>query len=375
MNIVLEMVLRILAFGVGAWLAFLAVRSALRTFVLPRSAPDPITRALLRFIRLMFHLRVKRLKKFEHIDRALAMYAPVSLFCLPIVLSIVMGTGFGLIFYALGVPLESAFLESGSTLLTLGFVAPTQSPLISMLAFLEASMGISLTALLISYLPTMYSAFSARETLVNLLETRAGSPPSAVYMFELAFPLGRMDHFKELWRDWEIWFSQLDETHTSLPVLAFFRSPQPQHSWITAAGAILDGAALYSSTLDYDSDPQARLCIRAGYLALRHICDFFNIPYHPDPHFPAQPISVTRAEFDEAVERLRVAGLPIKADLEQAWADFAGWRVNYDATLLALCSLITAPTAPWSSDRAKPWRPAPILGTQVLDFGNPNGLS
>jgi len=362
---VLEIVLRIAAFGLGLWLAFLAVRSALRTFVLPRSAPDPITKFLLRFIRILFHLRIKRLKKFEEIDRALAMYAPVSLFCLPIALSIVMGTGFGLIFYALGVPLESAFLESGSTLLTLGFIAPTQTPLISALAFLEASVGISLTALLISYLPTMYSAFSARETLVNLLETRAGSPPSAVYMFELAFPLGRMDHFKELWRDWEIWFSQLDETHTSLPVLAFFRSPQPQHSWITAAGAILDGAALYSSTLDYDSDPQARLCIRAGYLALRHICDFFGLAYHPDPHFPAQPISITRAEFDEAVARLRKAGLPLKEDLDQAWTDFAGWRVNYDSTLLALCTLTTAPYAPWSSDRARPWKPPSLFAERV----------
>ena len=38
--------------------------------------------------------------------------------------------------------------------------------------------GMILAALLISYLPTMYSAFSSRETLVNLLETRAGSPPS-----------------------------------------------------------------------------------------------------------------------------------------------------------------------------------------------------
>jgi hypothetical protein len=374
MNIVLEFVLRILAFGVGWWLAYLAVRCALRTFVLPRAAPDPITRIYFRGVRRLFDMRIKRLTTFEQVDRVLAMYAPVSLFFLPVVLSTLMGLGFAFIFYALGVPLEQALIESGSTLLTLGFFVPTQSPLISILAFLEASVGVTLGALLISYLPTMYSAFSNRETLVNLLETRAGSPPSAVYMFELAFPLGRMDHFKELWRDWEIWFSQLDETHTSLPVLAFFRSPQPHHSWITAAGAILDAAALYSSTLDYPSDPQARLCIRAGYLALRHICDFFTIPYHPDPHFPAQPISVTRAEFDEAVERLRVAGLPIKADLELAWADFAGWRVNYDATLLALCSLITAPTAPWSSDRAKPWRPA-RLDTQVLDFGNPNGLS
>ncbi|MBL8045689.1 MAG: hypothetical protein JNL09_04065 [Anaerolineales bacterium] len=375
MNIVLEIVLRLLAFGVGWWLAYLAVRCALRTFVLPRSAPDPITRIYFRAVRRLFNLRIKQLKTFEEVDGVLAMYAPVTLFFLPVVLSTLMGLGFAFVFYALGVPLEQALIESGSTLLTLGFFVPTQSPLISILAFLEASVGVTLGALLISYLPTMYSAFSNRETLVNLLETRAGSPPSAVYMFELAFPLGRMDHLNELWREWEIWFSQLDETHTSLPVLAFFRSPQPHHSWVTAAGAILDAAALYSSVLNYPSDPQARLCIRAGYLALRHICDFFVIAYHPDPHFPAQPISVTRAEFDEAVERLRVAGLPLKTDLEQAWADFAGWRVNYDATLLALCALVTAPPAPWSSDRAKKWRPAPLLSTQVLDFNDPNGLS
>ena len=34
------------------------------------------------------------------------------------------------------------------------------------------------------------------------------------------------------------------ETHTSLAVLSFFRSPNPHRSWITAAGAVLDAAAL-----------------------------------------------------------------------------------------------------------------------------------
>ncbi|MGQ0604578.1 MAG: hypothetical protein ACT4QE_23100 [Anaerolineales bacterium] len=258
-----------------------------------------------------------------------------------------------------------AFIESGSSLLTLGFVPPTQSLLTVLLAFSEATLGLILIALLISYLPTMYSAFSKRETLVNLLEVRAGSPPSAVYMFELAIPLGRMDHFNELWREWEIWFSELDETHTSLPVLAFFRSPQPHHSWVTAAAAILDAAGLYTSTLDYARDPQAQLSIRAGYLALRHICDFFGLPYHPDPHYPAQPISVARAEFDKAVERFRKAGLPVKADIDQAWSDFAGWRVNYDSTLLSLCTLTTAPPAPWSSDRARPWKPPSLFSGRI----------
>ena len=46
------------------------------------------------------------------------------------------------------------------------------------------------------------------------------------------------------------------------------------------------------------------------------------------------------------------AGVPLKADLEQAWRDFAGWRVNYDRVLLALAALTMAPHAPWSSDRS-----------------------
>lgn len=55
---------------------------------------------------------------------------------------------------------------------------------------------------------------------------------------------------------------------------------------------------------------------------------------------------------------------PLKADLQQAWLEYAGWRVNYDAMLLALCSLVMAPPARWSSDRMPlqhhkpPWFPA-----------------
>ena len=44
--------------------------------------------------------------------------------------------------------------------------------------------------------------------------------------------------------------------------------------------------------------------------------------------------------------------MPLKADKDQAWRDFAGWRVNYDQPLLALAAMIRAPYAPWSSDRS-----------------------
>ena len=207
-------------------------------------------------------------------------------------------------------------------------------------------------ALLIAYLPTMYAAFSRREALVTLLEVRAGSPPSALTMLIRFHLIHGLDHLTDMWEAWEVWFAELSESHTSLPAVAFFRSPQPEHAWITAAGAVLDTAALAQSVLDCPPNPKASLCIRAGYLALRRIADFFALPYPPDPHFPAQPISISRTEFDAACDELAGHGVPLKADRDLAWGDFAGWRVNYDTVLLALCTLTTAPYAPWSSDRA-----------------------
>jgi hypothetical protein len=71
---------------------------------------------------------------------------------------------------------------------------------------------------------------------------------------------------------------------------------------------------------------------------------------------------VERHEFDAVLDQLASAGLPIKADREQAWRDFAGWRVNYDSVLLDLAGLTMAPKAPWSGDRATVFRTPRIMG-------------
>jgi hypothetical protein len=115
---------------------------------------------------------------------------------------------------------------------------------------------------------------------------------------------------------------------------------------------VLDGASLLASTVDRPRSPDAELCIRAGYVALRRIADFFDVRHNPDPHWPEEPISIDRREFDQVCRQLAEAGVPLKADLDQAWRDFAGWRVNYDRVLLSLAALTVAPYAPWSSDRS-----------------------
>lgn len=139
----------------------------------------------------------------------------------------------------------------------------------------------------------------------------------------------------------------------STPSLVYFRSPQPGRSWVTAAGAVLDAASLLVAAIDLERQPQAELCIRAGYIALRRISDFYGLPYDPNPR-PEDAISIARAEFDSACDRFAAAGASLRPDRDQAWRDFAGWRVNYDAVLLGLASLTLAPHAPWSSDRATP---------------------
>lgn len=343
---------RTLVFIAGAALVLTTITSALRTFVLPRGSSVWLTRWVFRSLNRLFRLRADRATTYRDRDAVMALFAPTALLVLPIAWIALVMMGFAGQFWALGItPAFEALRVSGSSLLTLGF-ARVEAPIPTLLAFAEATVGLGLIALLIAYLPAIYAAFSRRETAVAMLEIRAGSPPSPITMFERAQRLDRLEQLGEVWSDWELWFTQIEESHTSLNALVFFRSPQPEQSWITAAGTVLDAAALAASTLGIPRDVRADLCLRSGYLALRHIADTFQITYDPEPD-PGDPISISRGEFDAACDQLTAAGIDLKADRDQAWRDYAGWRVNYDSVLLALAALTMAPYAPWISDRSR----------------------
>lgn len=344
-------VFRIAVFIAGAAIVYFTLGSAVRTVIIPRGIPAQLGRFVFVNMRRVFRLRAGPSAPYEKRDRVMALYAPVSLLVLLAVwVALVMG-GYVAMFWALGGrSLRGAFLLSGSSILTLGFEHPNDL-WSNVLVFTEAGLGLALLAMLITYLPSIYQAFSRREAGVTALEVRAGSPPTGVEMIERYWILGRIDRLRDVWESWEEWFVDIEETHTSFPALVFFRSPQPDHSWVTAAGAVLDGAALIASTIDVPREVEAEICIRSGYLALRRIADFFGIPYDPDPQ-QGDPISIGRHEYDEVLDRLAASGVPLKPDRDQTWRDYAGWRVNYDTVLLTLSGLVMAPYAPWSSDRS-----------------------
>jgi hypothetical protein len=345
----LPVLVRVIVFLAGFTLAGATFLSAVSTFVLPRAKRTLIDRLVFGLLRALFRLLLRFIPGFTRRDALLAYYAPIGLMLLVPTWYILIAAGYTCMYWALGVSgwLQS-YLISGSSLLTLGFASPENRFWVASLEFSEATLGLVLVALLISYLPTLYSAFSRREREVTLLEVRAGHPPSAVDMLLRFYRIHGLNSLDSYWPPWEVWFADLGESHSVLPALVFFRSPAAQNSWVTAAGTVLDAAALTLSAVDIPASVSAQLSIRAGFIALRRVCDGFGLDYPPDPHFPQEPISIQRAEFEGALERLAAAGLPLKADREQAWRDFAGWRVNYDRPLLALSDLVMAPPAPWN---------------------------
>jgi hypothetical protein len=346
------LILEAFVFLTGIVLVLITLYSAIETFVLPRAADNSLTHLVFATVRRLFDLRLRSAHTYAQRDRIMAFFAPIALLALlPFWLTLVL-TGYAGMYWVLGdITWFEAFRVSGSSLLTLGFAQETGFSA-SMLEFSEATIGLILVALLIAYLPTIYSAFSRRETPVTLLEVRAGNPPSAVEMLQRFYRIHGLHRLKEQWQIWEQWFADVEESHTSLPVLVFFRSPRADRSWINAAGTILDAASLTLSSLNITYEAEAALCIRAGYLALWRIADFFNISYHTDPHHPQVPISISEAEFNLALDELAGSGVPLKQDREQAWQDFAGWRVNYDRVLMELADLTMAPNSRWTGDRS-----------------------
>jgi hypothetical protein len=363
----------ILFIAIGVLGILIVIDAAVRTFVVPRGSIVRLTIATFQVLRLGFNVVLHTRRTYESRDRLMALYAPVALLAAPVVFLIIVFFAYAFIYTGLeNHGWRDAIVTSGSSLLTLGFERPPDMP-DTLFAFSEALVGLSLLALVISYLPVIYGAFSRREVAVTDLSIRAGNPPTPLEFLTRAHLTGFLYDMDDFWATWMMWFTEVQETHTSYGALPLFRSPNPNRSWVIASGAVLDTASIRMAALDMPWTPQAPLMIRSGFMALREIAGFYGFDYDDDPE-PDDPISITREEFDDLCNKLAARGVPVKEDRDQAWADFAGWRVNYDAVLLSIAGFVSAPYAPWVSDRS-PVKPLPYYprGRKRREIANRGG--
>ena len=61
--------------------------------------------------------------------------------------------------------------------------------------------------------------------------------------------------------------------------------------------------------------------------------------------------TLTRAEFDHAVDILRRSDFPIEVPIDDAWEMFRATRATYEYPIYALMRKLDATPAPWSGPR------------------------
>lgn len=229
---------------------------------------------------------------------------------------------------------------SGTTFFTLGLgdVSPVGLLARALTAF-EAGLGFAFLAVIISYLPVLYQAFSRREATISLLDARAGSPPSGGEFLARLARAGRTDNADPTLREWEQWCAELLESHISFPVLAYYRSQHANQSWLAALATILDASALLVASRPARDTFQAQLTFAMARHAAVDIALIFQIPPHttyPD-RLPAPERARLQRLFDDA-------GLPSALPPESE-SRLAELRAMYDPFLAALAShfMLTLP--------------------------------
>src|SRR3977135_989842 len=340
-------------FAAGVAVFLVVVWDAFEAIILPRR----VTRKF-RLTRLFFRSTWRTWKFFINLlparktrEALLGFYGPMSLILLIGVWAIGLVFGFGLMQYGTGAAVNAAGGEpglradiclSGTTFFTLGLgdVIP-RSGLSRALVVTEAGFGFGFLAAVIGYLPFIYGSFSKREVNISLLDSRAGTPPTAGELLRRHSYAHGQDALCVLLKDWELWCAELMESHLSYPVLAYFRSQHDNQSWIASLTAILDTCALAMVGIEGACEKQAELTFAIARHAVVDLSQVFGTAPKPLPHdrLPAQELRQIR-------DILAQHGMKLH-DGEEADRTRTTFPKMYEPYIYALANHLNQTLPPW----------------------------
>jgi len=353
----------------GLFLVLLIIWEGFETIILPRSVTRQLrlTRGFYMALWPFSAAVAKRLSTGRR-QLFLSYFGPLSLPLLLVLWALALVVGFALIQFSLPFALDrvpgmtrfgTALYQSGVTFFTLGYgdVTP-HTNLARFFAVTEAGVGFAFLAVVIGYLPVLYQAFSRRESIISLLDARASSPPSATEMLRRHSEGHRMASLTALLADWEVWASEVLESHLSYPVLSYYRSQHDHQSWLGALTAIMDtcslllvgfaGAPEWQDALRWQARMTLAMC-RHTIVDLAYI--FNRAPDRSVPNrLPPEDLATLRLT-------LARAGLPL-CDGPEDDAKLAELRALYEPYVASLGEFLMFSIPPWlpSPDTPDNWR-------------------
>jgi Ion channel len=341
-------------FSAGVLLVVLMIVDAFEAIILPRRVTRKIrvTRLFYRTTWGLWKAIVGKFPNRKTREALLGGYGPCSLLLLIAIWAFGLVTGFALMQFGAGSAINvhegtagflMDFYLSATTFFTLGLgdVLP-RSTLARTLLIGEAGLGYGFLAVIVGYLPFIYSSFSRREVNISLLDARAGTPPTAGELLRrYSYPEGQTA-LRELLADWELWCAELMESHLSYPVLAYFRSQHDNQSWIASLTAILDTCALVKTGVE------GVACQRQADLTFaiaRHAVVDLSQVFGTTPHGLVED-RLTATDLQRIRDTLGRHGLKLNAG-DSADSQLTELRKMYEPYIYALAVHLKQVLPPW----------------------------
>lgn len=415
------------AFIVGAFIVGATALSLMRTVVIPRALRSIISDAVAKTV-VVTTIGLSRLRRsYRSRDTVLAWTGPTIIILQLLTWLVLFMVGYGFLIYGVsGLDLGASIRQAGSSLLTLGFAAvDTENQ--TLIDFLAAATGPIVIALLIGFLPTIYSSYIQREEDVTRLSATGGEPAWGPELLSRLALAGAVDALPSIFVEWAQWSTRLRLTHVTYPVLVWVRSVRSTRHYVVSLIAMMDAAALRLAVTTQPPHKEAFSLLLEGGQALEVLYVFlfekrrwkhrlgFSGRFTGEPdrlqhairqlpdwnrRFLAlqvasdmdavqgldasavdalvagekQPLQLTRADFDQALDLLRRSGFPVDRDPDEAWEQFRVARARYEFAAHEICLRLDAPPAPWTGPRRIPtatmW---PTLAVNVLPDINRDG--
>ncbi|PYY11138.1 MAG: two pore domain potassium channel family protein, partial [Acidobacteria bacterium] len=352
--------MRAAASAIGIAMIVLVLLDAFETIVLPRRVTRPF-----RLTTLFYRLTWKPWRVLAAVMRPgrrretfLSFFGPLSLLMLLGTWAAGLTLGFGLLQWGLGAQetvtgravttFWDVLYMSGSTFFTLGLgdVLP-KSGSAKFFTILECAMGIAFLGLIIGYLPVIYQSFSERERTIALLDSRAGSPPTAFEVLRRAVRTNNVQEVILILQQFESWAADILESHISYPVLCLYRSQHDNQSWLAALMTILDVSALVMVGVDGIPPAQARLTFAMARHTVVDLTQIFNTPPIPDgtDRLPPEKLAGLR-------KALREQGVELREDAE-ATEKLTRLRALYEPHAKALAKFLVLTMPPFRAEKER----------------------
>jgi hypothetical protein len=364
-------VLRLGSLLAGIWLLWAAITAAVGVMLVPRPTAGFLARILAKSLHLFFHFCASRMKNYGQIDRFLAAQGPSTvLLFLAVFLGIFVGA-FALLFYGVsGLTFPQALLQAGSGLTTLG-ITEALGPLGLAVVFAAAFMGSTVIAVFIGYLLTLYSAYTARESLMSEVALLCGEPAwGPEFLVRLKLIKGSLDTIST--DKLVTWMCTLRVTHYIYSILSHFRSPIPKRHWVTVLLTMLDAAAIRLAVMEEEPDLRLIRFIAEGAETLHAIklaeiartnarldteglstwrIESEILHSKSESTGPIQEPGISRSEWDWAMAFMADNGISLRKDREESWRTFCKLRSHYYQPAYFLADTLFAIQAPWSGPR------------------------